>query len=830
MPRNKEEMASQPTEEPPQIDFEESKVEQSSLYPNFEEKSRVALRPSAFSGSDAHRHNASSVSQESLNYVPRDAAISETAISLASECPETELPAQQPHGPTSEANVSQSSAATGATSHLPLFRRRFSAQESAGPKLEKPSEALGFFVSITHPGSGYREDEWRYMPMVFELANGLSDIATHLKVFGEFRGCRNPNGGSVTVLDASRDNNSGHFLPRRLPSPEASDFREKVLGVLKPAPVRARSSKIVLVEDLSPLLIETLGSAYWMSPEFFATHLNRSGCAYISNRLPPPKTWVTNTVSQDFMSVRWFRPVHRYRALLFSQAEYDALIGGKFIIRQPSRLADSYPYRVRVGTNIFRRELQIWDSDPPELETATTHGAWEESVTIYRRQHDQYSDLVLLLDPLPWIEKQQREGDPQSIRLFEHAFTRSSFGPLQGLSSAFDGSPWSEEISKSFIDSVSASRSTKADLERLMAWAATYQEYASDRPELPVLLGLLWVIHQDTIGFLGFVSNLLEEISRNSVDDRILQRWLSHWRKVLSHLEFELPSLRASVEGFVDYAKAIIPEIQDRAAFVTDTLSHIDAVIQLHKTTYAALRGDIGIVDSKRGIAQAESVGKLTELGFLFIPISCVAALFSMQIQELEYGVPLRSFVVAAAVTIALVYTVRLIIRSTIVVSIAQGWTENIRRNAGILPGRPIPTRTVLKSAVPRLVRLVIRAIWIDLRVWTRKVLFPWVLEGASRIFDWFSFLWAWLTCRVSTLEFQDTESQMSGGSQMSEGRSVENMPGPSLYTRFSAWLSILRFLLTCGIWITVIEDDWSGSDVTHSNSSEIAVDPESGS
>lgn len=102
----------------------------------------------------------------------------------------------------------------------------------------------------------------------------------------------------------------------------------------------------------------------------------------------------------------------------------------------------------------------------------------------------------------------------------------------------------------------------------------------------------------------------------------------------------------------------------------------------------------MALLDSKRGVAQAESIGKLTELGFVFVPLSCVAALFSMQIRELETPAPISAFFITAIATLTLTYTARLTIRSSSVLEYKEKFQSSIRQYNNLAPGDYVPTRS----------------------------------------------------------------------------------------------------------------------------------------
>jgi hypothetical protein len=70
--------------------------------------------------------------------------------------------------------------------------------------------------------------------------------------------------------------------------------------------------------------------------------------------------------------------------------------------------------------------------------------------------------------------------------------------------------------------------------------------------------------------------------------------------------------------------------------------SHLlDRATRLHRRTTEAitvLMSSISISESKRAIAQAQRVGKLTFLAFFFIPLSFTTSFFGMNVKELEGG------------------------------------------------------------------------------------------------------------------------------------------------------------------------------------------------
>jgi hypothetical protein len=194
--------------------------------------------------------------------------------------------------------------------------------------------------------------------------------------------------------------------------------------------------------------------------------------------------------------------------------------------------------------------------------------------------------------------------------------------------------------------------------------------------ETDMITGLLWIIHRDVLGFLHFVTIVLEDISVSATDDHLLQTRLAHWRDLITQFQVELPAMRLSIEKFFKFLEQF-QSLKRAEVFIQETLEEIDKVIAQNEKSYAALRTDMALLESKRAINQAESVGRLTELGFIFLPISCVAALFSMQIEPLKSPAPLWSFIATALVTVGVIIAIRLIIRSG---TWKEYWRETARK------------------------------------------------------------------------------------------------------------------------------------------------------
>ena len=105
-------------------------------------------------------------------------------------------------------------------------------------------------------------------------------------------------------------------------------------------------------------------------------------------------------------------------------------------------------------------------------------------------------------------------------------------------------------------------------------------------------------------------------------------------------------------------------------------------------------------MESKRGIAESQNIKKITELSFLFIPLTFSASVFSMQVRELKDSpVSIVTFFLVAFVLIVALYGLRLVIRSSSLTMLKKKCVSQVRANARLRPGAFIPTRSYLAWA-----------------------------------------------------------------------------------------------------------------------------------
>jgi hypothetical protein len=178
------------------------------------------------------------------------------------------------------------------------------------------------------------------------------------------------------------------------------------------------------------------------------------------------------------------------------------------------------------------------------------------------------------------------------------------------------------------------------------------------------MLTLLRIAYFDTLHYLGNLDWTLDEITKDLLDESIMTRRLPARRKLLNELEIEIPALGHSLGAFMDSdhaayleARTILQDLQDE---------RIPAFLKRVRAVHAALRSEMSLLDSSRGITEARTMARLTELAFVFIPLTFASSLFSMQVIGLEAGISLWIFVLTAMALGVLTYATRSLLQSDV--------------------------------------------------------------------------------------------------------------------------------------------------------------------
>ena len=347
--------------------------------------------------------------------------------------------------------------------------------------------------------------------------------------------------------------------------------------------------------------------------------------------------------------------------------------------------------------------------------------------------------------PGPSLSSESREvsdvGEDISVQIYtlvprERSIFRGSLprGPLLDYSSLM-----SFNNLASLKQQLETETSTAVDLA---AWIRADTRRQENSPAHSGPLDFLFaIVQKDTINTLQLMDQALTQIGRDILDDNLIQQRLMKWRLLLERFDAELRSLEKSISRFAIFIAPLkSPCIEEEEVGITSSPLVTDlsreakiGIANLrHRATssYQSLMANMSIVESKRGIAEAEGVAKLTELAFFFIPLTFSASIFSMQVKELsEAETSVSAFIILAIIITVLSYALRLLIRSESFTRRRHGWIQDMRSDAGLPTDASIPTTTFLIWVWRRLGFLTIVVVLVlgliispIATLWTRKI------------------------------------------------------------------------------------------------------------
>jgi hypothetical protein len=216
---------------------------------------------------------------------------------------------------------------------------------------------------------------------------------------------------------------------------------------------------------------------------------------------------------------------------------------------------------------------------------------------------------------------------------------------------------------------------------------------------------LLRIVEHDTRVFLQSLEWALDDICNDSLDEFLLTRRLSDWRKLMNEFEKEVPAISKRLEHFVRFVfgsstnPSFPKEVKDIVRTVGENVARVKTRLD---EAYDDLRVDMQFNESRRSMNETHTVTRLTELAFVFIPLSFCASLFSMSIRELDDGVPVWIFVVTALTMVALAYGVRILIGSDLLVNSTRRSFERFGALTGVNPSdnERAPMFTIIRFTV----------------------------------------------------------------------------------------------------------------------------------
>ncbi|CAI6333448.1 unnamed protein product [Periconia digitata] len=286
--------------------------------------------------------------------------------------------------------------------------------------------------------------------------------------------------------------------------------------------------------------------------------------------------------------------------------------------------------------------------------------------------------------------------DQEAVLVRDHgAFVPYDLIKARSSSSARNDATFVTKHMRAYIESLQIPKSTLEEFELFMQVPMKGKE-----PHYDPFHALFRAIHDDSHSLVDIIRISLQRIRQDTLNIELMQERVTFWRALLHRLNFNLGELDQNLRAFVQFINE--PESHTSQAMLPseklaeDTRQTLRSCMDLIDRSSGSLLSEMQIVDSQRSIAEAESVSKLTELAFVFIPLSFVASLFSMQVHELGDGVPLYQFVLVAIGFVVVAYAVRLSIRSSHLIEYKKNIFDQIREDTDIRNNKPIPTHKFL--------------------------------------------------------------------------------------------------------------------------------------
>ncbi|KAH8805285.1 hypothetical protein F5884DRAFT_859896 [Xylogone sp. PMI_703] len=212
---------------------------------------------------------------------------------------------------------------------------------------------------------------------------------------------------------------------------------------------------------------------------------------------------------------------------------------------------------------------------------------------------------------------------------------------------------------------------TQATVDNFRMYIEQHNLIEGNSGHFGVLKPLFEIVRRDIIEFLRRLNDVLEGINLEILDDITMEDRLAIWRKLITRAQLELPELQQSLVNFFSSLgdQGTVTRENDQVNGASndfkDLSEQIDNMLRRLNIVSSSLTSNMALLDSRRSIAEAQSVTKLTELAFFYIPLTFAATLFGMQIEQFENRAPLSIFIGLGVLFTALSYSVRLILRST---------------------------------------------------------------------------------------------------------------------------------------------------------------------
>ncbi|KAJ5152925.1 Mg2+ transporter protein CorA-like/Zinc transport protein ZntB [Penicillium canariense] len=671
---------------------------------------------------------------------------------MDSEAPEAVgLPESQSAYSTEEASARDSDEVTG--------RSLDEVHQLDTPLVPSTVEVLSSQSSeVVRPANNRKKKKNKWAPTPFtykDIIRNASKALNHIEK-GNLQARPRHDKASIRYYDYLRD---GSVHPG-----SAEDVRE-LPSLGNKTDVRQR---LIVVEDLSQRTINTLGIRFRINPEFFEEHLLNSGYSGADFNQPSSKTWSTASLQKSYVCMKWFRPVWR-TPTYFSNRDLSDLLRNKTehfthrgafttraetnIFRLEWDLWTDPAKTIRVSRECgWEEKVSIWSGSLPgrncqivivlldPLPQISEQQRFFKKDNLYEPNSPQEASRLLpdmpnddgLEEALVDLFGGNEDDLPRRLNergmLFDF-WTR--YVMRQTMGKHVDNDP----VYRCIIEQMAPRKAVEVDLDRifqeegsaidfstsLTRTKSTRDEFCDalepDTGHISLAFPLLQIICRDTFALLKQLRHILDEMDVEIMDDARMEDRLVLWRQIISRAQRELPEFTTSITPFVSFMARIDPDGAygegsehgpDGKLDLKTLLEDIERMTERLRVTSASLTSNMALLDSRRSIDEAHAVTRLTELAFIFIPLSFAASVFGMQIKPFANPVPIWYFFVVAVVATSFSYTMRLVMRSQWLTQMKIDMRADIRKyadkNGKSVQPRSLPVGLILQWAASTLV------------------------------------------------------------------------------------------------------------------------------
>ncbi|KAI9690068.1 MAG: hypothetical protein M1820_010046 [Bogoriella megaspora] len=379
---------------------------------------------------------------------------------------------------------------------------------------------------------------------------------------------------------------------------EVADVRSQLSQGIAKESDGALLGRLLIIEDLTRDLVEALGTTLDIDPLFFASHIHTPWKAQESFQTPDQATLPSRSRPKDYANF------HYHRSLTFEKAP-----PGRKLLRK---------------ANVDRKVI-ILPGTPPRL-----IGLAQHCVSVLRVHRGSHWIGVILVDPP--VRETYFYNDREKGLLPVECPTRLFLGGYEDFEdpSALQQDETLKPYRLGLFD----------DLKYY--WSSSPPQFDSKNPSLMSLsyyplriVAAEWVkyiaVMQTSIKQYEYASkdlpNFMDELNKLHSDLRALQSWRRRTMSSQQKIQAVLRLLREWDFSRYDENRDVIFSIREDYEYLSTNMDESGRRLENMLPVVTSL---VQIVDSQRSFAETANISRLTVLALIFVPLSFISSLFSM--------------------------------------------------------------------------------------------------------------------------------------------------------------------------------------------------------